>query len=122
MVMIWLATGSADMRGLVSVLLRSIHVVAAMAWVGLIFFVNFIQLAALDQSDEASRRTISQSIVPPVAAAMSHASHLTVLTGAILLVATGYLFGEWLYASAVFVPSSRTAMLLAGAIGGIVMW
>lgn len=122
LVVLWLATGSADVRGLVSVLLRFIHVVAAMAWIGLIFYVNFIQIAVIDDSDEATRRAISQSIVPRVAAAMSHASHLTVLSGALLLVATGYLFGEWLYSSAVFMPSSRSAMLLTGAAGGVVMW
>jgi uncharacterized membrane protein len=122
LIVLWLAMGSADARGVASVLLRFIHVVAAMAWIGLIFYVNFIQFAALDEADEATRRAISQSIVPRVAAAMSHASHLTVLSGAILLIATGYVLGEWIYSSAVFMPSARTALLVAGAAGGIVMW
>jgi uncharacterized membrane protein len=122
LIVLWLATGSADVRGVLSVLLRFIHVVAAMAWIGLIFYVNFIQFAALDEADEATRRAISQSIVPRVLAAMSHASHLTVLSGAILLIATGYVLGEWIYSSAVFMPSPRTALLVAGAAGGIVMW
>jgi len=35
----WLLTGPVDLRGLIAVLLRFVHVVSAMVWVGLIFFV-----------------------------------------------------------------------------------
>ena len=111
-----------DPRGLISVLLRFLHVVAAMAWIGLLFFVNFVQLKALEEADEASRSVISKWIVPRVATGFRHASHLTVFSGALLLVSSGYLLGDWIFSSAVYMPPVRTVMLAAGVLGGLVMW
>ena len=119
---VWLLIGPADPRGLISVLLRFIHVLSAMVWVGLIFFVNFIQLRALEEADVPARGAIAKWIVPHVATMFRHASHLTVLSGALLLVATGYLLGSWVFASAVYMPPARALMLAAGALGGLLMW
>lgn len=118
----WLLTGTVDPHGLISVLLRFVHVLSAMVWVGLIFFVNFIQLSVLQEADEPSRNTISKWIVPRVAAAFRHASHLTLLSGVLLLVSTGYLLGDWVFSSAVYVPLARNLTLAAGALGGVFMW
>ena len=118
----WLLTGPVDSYGLLSVLLRFVHVVAAMAWIGLIFFVNFVQLPALEEADEAARSALAKWIVPRVAAGFHHASHLTLLSGVLLLISTGYLLGEWFFSSSIYIPPQRTAMLTAGALGGIVMW
>ena len=57
-----------------------------------------------------------------VAAGFRHASHLTLLSGALLLISTGYLLGEWFFSSSIYIPPQRTAMLTVGALGGIVMW
>jgi uncharacterized membrane protein len=119
---VWLLTGSVDPRGLISVLLRFVHVLSAMVWVGLIFFVNFIQLRALQEADVSSRSAIAKWIVPHVATMFRHASHLTVLSGALLLAASGYLFGNWVFASAVYMPPARTLTLFAGAFAGLMMW
>jgi uncharacterized membrane protein len=119
---LWLLTWPVDSRGLISVLLRFVHVVSAMAWVGLIFFVNFVQLEALQKADEASRSAILRWIVPRVAAGFRHASHLTVLSGVLLLFATGYLLSDWVFSSAVYTPPPRTLMLTVGALGGLLMW
>ena len=110
----WVLTGPVDPRGLISIVLRFIHVFAAMVWIGLIFFVNFIQLQVLGEADAASRSTISRWIVPRVASAFRHASHLTVLSGALLLISTGYLWGDMWPLPAM--------MLTAGALGGLLMW
>lgn len=110
----WLVFQPVDPRALVSVLLRFIHVLSAMVWVGLIFFVNFIQFKALEEADDVSRGAIAKGIVPRVALAFRHASHLTVLSGALLLVTTGYLLGD--------LPLARTLMLAFGALGGLIMW
>ena len=119
---VWLLIEPVDPRGLISVLLRFIHVLSAMVWVGLIFFVNFIQLRALQVADVPARSAIAKLIVPHVATMFRHASHLTVLSGVLLLVATGYLFGSWFFASAVYMPPARTLTLFAGAFGGLMMW
>jgi len=118
----WLLFEPADPRALVSVLLRFVHVLSAMVWVGLIFFVNFIQFKALEEADDVSRGAIARGIVPRVAVAFRHASHLTVLSGALLLVATGYLLGGLALSSPSGLPLARALMLGFGALGGLIMW
>lgn len=118
----WVLADPVDPQGLVSVLLRFVHVLSAMAWVGLIFFVNFIQLVVLQKADEPARGAVAKWIVPRVATIFRHAAHMTVLSGALLLVSTGYLFGDVVISSAVYMPPTRMAMLAVGAFGGILMW
>ena len=115
----WLVSEPVDPRALVAVLLRFVHVLSAMVWVGLIFFVNFIQFKALEEADDVSRGAIARGIVPRVAVAFRHASHLTVLSGALLLVATGYLLGGLALSPPSDLPLARTLML---ALGGLIMW
>ena len=119
---VWLLIEPLDPRGLISVLLRFIHVSSAMVWVGLIFFVNFIQLRALQEADVPSRSAIAEWIVPHVATMFRHASHLTVLSGALLLVSTGYLLSSWIFGSAVYMPPARILLLTTGVLGGLLMW
>ena len=59
----WLALVGADALGFFSFLLRWVHVVAAMLWVGMIWFVNFVQLAAVQQADDAGRRTLMSGVL-----------------------------------------------------------
>ena len=63
----WLATAGADAMGLFSFLTRLLHVLAAMVWIGLVFFVNFVQLVALQSADEQGRDFLHKAIVPNVA-------------------------------------------------------
>ena len=119
---LWLVTASVDGIGFLSFLLRWLHVLAGIVWVGLIWFVNFIQLAALQEADDAGRAALLKSVVPRVGHAFRHASHMSVLTGAMLLVASGYLFGRVLFASEVYIPLSRAFLLWGGVLGGSLMW
>ena len=110
---LWTATGGVDLIGLISVLLRMTHVVAAMIWVGMIWFVNFIQLAAIQQADDQARGPLMRLIVPRVAATFLHGSTVAVVSGALLLISTGYLFDRWVYATVVYVSMPKALMLLA---------
>jgi uncharacterized membrane protein len=62
-------------------LARAAHVFAAMVWVGLIWFVNMIQLRALAAADPAERVAITTHIVPQVAAQFRLAANITLLSG-----------------------------------------
>ena len=117
----WVLADPVDPQGLVSVLLRFVHVLSAMAWVGLIFFVNFIQLVVLQKADEPARGAIAKWIVPRVRRSSPRRAHDRPhrrLTARL----DRYLFGDVVFSSAVYMPPTRTAMLTAGAVGGILMW
>ncbi|HSF02039.1 MAG TPA: hypothetical protein VLA62_03445 [Solirubrobacterales bacterium] len=119
---LWMGLAGLDALGFVSFLLRWLHVLGAMVWVGLIFFVNFIQFAALERADEAGRSTLARLVVPKVAASFRHASHLTVLSGLLLLVTSGYLLDRIVFTSAVYIPPLRNILLWGGVAAGLAMW
>jgi uncharacterized membrane protein len=118
----WLATAGSDWVLLLSFLLRFAHVLAAMVWVGLVFFVNFVQLIALQGADDQQRGFLGKAVIPQVALWFRHASTVTVASGALLLVAAGYAMPAYVYGSDVFVPPGRAALLWGGVLGGLVMW
>ncbi len=75
-----------------SFILRWIHVIAAIIWIGLVWFVNFVQLPALGKLDDPGRAVIMQSIAPSVAWWFRHAATLTVVAGLALTALQGTLF------------------------------
>ena len=121
-VVLWLAIEGADGLGFVSFLLRWVHVFAGILWVGLIWFVNFIQLSALQSADDPGRRTLMTLVVPRVAHSFRHASHLTLVSGVLLLFTSGYLFGSLVFPTEVYIPPSRTLLVWLGVLGGLAMW
>lgn len=119
---LWTTMERVDAVGFTSFLLRAVHVLAAMIWIGLVWFVNLIQHRALAEGDADERAAIVRLIVPRVTHAFRHASHLTVLTGALLLATTGYVLSGPVFAAEVHLPASRELMLWLGVLGGLAMW
>jgi uncharacterized membrane protein len=119
---IWVVMAGVDALGFLSFLVRLLHVLAGMVWVGLIVFVNFVQLVALQSADEQSRSFLHKAVVPNVAWWFRHASTLAVVSGALLLVMTGYLLPSVVYGAGVFVPPSRAWLIWTGVVGALVMW
>jgi uncharacterized membrane protein len=115
------AGAGGDVIGLLSLLLRFLHVLAAAVWIGLIVFVNFVLLAALRAANEVDRERL-RLLVPGVAAWMRHASTATVLAGVVLLVSTGYLLPSLIYGSSVYIPPSRAALLWPAVMAAVAMW
>ena len=119
---VWLLGSVVDPLGLTSFLVRWVHVLAGIVWIGMIWFVNFIQLVAFAEADEAGRATLMKLVAPRVALTFKRASHVTVLSGLALLVATGYLFDRWVFLSAVYIPPLKMALLWLGVGAALVMW
>lgn len=120
--LICLPQSGQDRLGFISFLLRWVHILGAIVWVGMIWFVNFVHLAAVQEADEPGRKVLLQSVVPRVASTFRHASHLTVVSGVLLLVTTGYVLDSWVFLSAVYIPTLRNVLLWAGALAGLIMW
>jgi uncharacterized membrane protein len=119
---LWLGIAGADRLGLASFLLRWLHVLTSIVWLGLIWFVNFIQLAAAAEATDGERAALHRLIVPRVATTFRHASHGVMLTGILLLVTSGYLLDRLMFTSAVYIPPLRNWLLWGGTIAGIAMW
>jgi uncharacterized membrane protein len=117
-----IAVDGADRLGLISFLLRAIHVVAAMVWVGMIWFVNFVQHAAVTNADDAGRGTLMRLVVPNVAWIFRHASHLVLLSGALLTLPTGYLLGSWVFGAPVYVSLVKSLLMWGAAAGAVAMY
>lgn len=112
--------GGIDGIGYLSLLLRYVHVMAAILWVGLVLFVNFIQLPAVQEAKD--RGPLNRYIVRPVTVSFRHASHLTLATGLVMLVTSGYAMSEWMYGAATHVPVARELLLWIGVGGAVAMW
>lgn len=122
LLIIALAMTGADRIGFVAFVVRFLHIAGAVIWLGMIWFVNFIQLVAVAETDQPGRAAIMKHIVPRVAATFRHASHLTVATGVVLLVTSGYLAGQIVYASPVLLAAPRNVLMIAGTLGALAMY
>jgi uncharacterized membrane protein len=121
-IVIALAAGGVDTLGFVSFLLRAIHVLAAIVWVGMIWFVNFVQHPAVVGADDAGRGTLLRLVVPNVAWIFRHASHLVIVSGVLLLIPTGYVLSAWVYGAPVYLSLVKSAAMAVAAAGAIAMW
>lgn len=119
---LWLLNWGLDGIGFVSVVLRWVHVLGGVVWVGLILIVNFVLFAAIDEADEAGRGTLHKLVVPRFAHMIRHTSHLTLVSGLLLLVSTGYILDSWVFLSAVYISPLRSALLWMGAAAALAMW
>jgi len=120
--LIWLLAAGADGLALSAFLVRLAHVAAAMVWIGLIVFVNFVQLAALSTADEAQRAILHKAVVPRVAWWFRHASTVAVVSGLLLLFLGGYLLPVLVYGAGVFMPPARVLLLWGGVVAALAMW
>jgi uncharacterized membrane protein len=119
---LWIALAGVDRIGFLAFVLRSLHVVGAIVWIGMVWFVNFVQLVALAEVDDAGRGMILKSIAPRVAAAFRNSSHLVLATGLAMLVTSGYLLDIRMFGTNVYIPPLRNLLLWGGTLGGLMMW
>jgi uncharacterized membrane protein len=117
-----LLAGEIDRLSLLAFLIRLLHVLAAAIWIGLIVFVNFVQLVVLQQADATTRGVLDTSIVPAVARWFRHSSTVTVLSGLLLLLFAGYLVPSLIYGTSVFVAPAKAIVLWTAVLGALIMW
>jgi uncharacterized membrane protein len=65
---------------------------------------------------------LHKAVVPYVAWWFRHASTVVVVTGALLLVLTGYAFPSLVYGTGVYLPPVRAGLLWLGVAGALAMW
>lgn len=119
---VWIVYGGSAGTEIVAFVLRFLHVFAAMLWVGVIWFVNIIQLRATSTGDEADRAAVLRTIVPSTTMLMRHASHMTVVTGLLLLVSSGYVMGGLVFFAEVYTGPLRSLYIWSGVAAALVMW
>lgn len=101
--------------GVLAVLLRFLHVLAGIIWVGFIWYVNFVQLLAVAELDEAGRAVIHEAVAPRAAFWFRHASTVTVVSGLGMLLFTSYLtLGG--------IATPRGILIGIAMLLGVVMW
>lgn len=122
MLLLWSLLAGVDGRALLSFLFRLAHVLSAMVWVGLIVFINFVQLEATRLGDDTTKGVLHATVAPQVAWWVRHASTFVMATGAALLLLAGYLLPSIVYGTDVYVPPSRAILLWLGVGAGFVMW
>ena len=118
----WLVFAGSDGFALTVFVIRLLHVLAAMVWIGLVVFVNFVQLVVLREVDEPTREFLHQALVPRVAWWFRHGSTVVVASGALLLILSGYLLPSLVYGTSVYVPPARALLLWSGVLGAFLMW
>jgi len=69
---------------------RTIHVIAAIVFIGLAWFVNFIMLPANYEQDDTGKKVIGKSFAPRAIWWIRHSSTLTVFAGLLLAAQNGY--------------------------------
>ena len=122
LVVAWATTSRVDGLDLAAFALRWLHICGAIVWIGMIWFVNFIQLVAIAEADAPGRAAIMKHIVPRVALTFRQASHVVVASGVLLLVTSGYLLNGLMFGSPVFVPPARNLLLWAGVLASLAMY
>ena len=72
-------------------LLRYIHVIVAIMWIGLLWYFNFVQIPNMSKIPDEQKPAIGKVIAPAALFYFRWAAALTVLSGLILALLNGYL-------------------------------
>ena len=86
-----LAQGSFDQTAFNMWLLRWVHVLSAIMWVGILYYFNFIQIPNMGKIPDEQKPAISRVIAPAALWWFRWGSVATVVTGLILAHLNGYL-------------------------------
>ncbi|MSP05860.1 MAG: hypothetical protein EXR05_11660 [Acetobacteraceae bacterium] len=71
--------------------MRWLHVLCGVMWIGLLWYLNFVQVPNMPNIPEAQRPAITKVIAPAVLFYFRYAALATVITGLLLAIMNGYL-------------------------------
>ena len=91
-------------------LLRWIHFLAGITWIGLLYYFNFVQGPFMAEADAAAKSTATQKLVPRALWWFRWGAMLTFLSGALIIIKRGDWSGGW------------GTTILTGALFGTVMF
>jgi uncharacterized membrane protein len=90
-VVLWHKTGLSFDKGWWSFLFRWAHVVGGIMWIGLLYYLNFVQIRMMPKIDAAHRPAVTGHIAPEVLFWFRWGAMWTIITGLILAWLNGYL-------------------------------
>ena len=107
-----------DGHDLVQVLFRWLHILAGVTWLGLLYFLTFIQV----RLTPALRGHLVAELMPPTLAWFRWGAMLSFLSGYVLLVWKYVVLGSGLTGEAGLLGSSAGLWIGFGAVVGTIMW
>jgi uncharacterized membrane protein len=93
---------------------RWIHFLAGITWIGLLYFFNLVNSRAMANLDAAARPPVTTTLLPRALAWFRHSAWVTVLAGLILVYGLYWQSGD-------FVTSNGAKTIFAGMVLGLIM-
>lgn len=109
-----IGAGEADWFGLV---IRWIHVLAGIIWIGLLYFFNLINAAFLKSLDGPTKNTVIPKLMPAALNWFRHGATVTVLAGVILY---GYMYSKGGTGAVAVAIGGLLGIIMMGNVHGII--
>lgn len=94
--------------------LRWIHFVACITWIGLLYFFNFVNVPSMKVIDAAARPAVVTTLLPRALAWFRHGAWVTVLAGLVIIYLKYWANGD-------IVSSNNAKTILTGSVLGVIM-
>lgn len=96
------------------IIVRWVHFVAGITWIGLLYFFNLVNVRAMASIDASARPQVVTTLLPRALAWFRHSAWVTVLAGLVLIYGLYWSNGD-------FVESDSAKTIFSGMILGLVM-
>jgi len=112
----------------VSLLVRWLHVIAGITWIGLLYFLNFVNVPLQGALDDAAKKAVNPKMMPRTLWWFRWAAMVTFLAGLLLFSLTyAYTPGQGFGMNSLFISdeggmSARATWILMGMLFGTIMW
>ena len=103
-------------------LLRWIHFIAGITWIGLLYFFNFINIPVTGTMDAESKKKVVPELMPRALFFFRWGAMFTFLTGAAIIVIKYFLIGSGMTGTSGLMSTPGGLWITFGALFGTVMW